>query len=156
MSHIGMMGWRGEFPRVCMERENPSERITLDRLVLFLWVQGVHENLSESGSVGIFILKDCIATYLQVCTSTSSCSGLHHPVRSRAQNWWVSSSRSPPVEWQVAEVEHFRNQSQKKNPKKNPTSKKGTKMIPKTICTQLKITTTIINKLLEVQRVKLK
>lgn len=26
----------------------------------------------------------------------ASCRGLHHPVRSPAQNWWVSSSRRPP------------------------------------------------------------
>jgi hypothetical protein len=40
--------------------------------------------------------------------------------------------------------------------KKKKTSKKGARMILETICGKLKIITTTINKLLEVQRVNLK
>ena len=105
-----MTGQGGEIPRILdVKGENPSERITFGRLVLFLQV---YENLSLICSMGIFMLKSYIVTYLQICTSTSSASALHHPVCSWTQKRGVLSTSQPPALWQVVEVEPFRKQSQ--------------------------------------------
>ena len=70
INHLEMTGQGGEIPRILdVKGENPSERITFGRLVLFLQV---YENLSLICSIGIFMLKSYIVTYLQICTSTSS------------------------------------------------------------------------------------